>query len=172
MIPIEIIERKIYLIRGVKVMLDSDLAKLYEVKTFNLNKTVKRNINRFPDDFMFQLTTQEFKNLRFQIGISSHGGRRYLPLAFTEQGVAMLSSILKSKRAVRVNIAIVRAFVRLRELMATHKELAGKIIDLEKKYGKHDKEIQLIFQAIKQLLDPSVPKKPKEPLGFVDRNKK
>ena len=181
LITTEIIERKIYLIRGVKVMLDSDIAKLYRVPTKVFNQSVKRNKKRFPRDFMFRLTLQEFKNfrlqfartnLRSQIVTSSYGGRRYLPLAFTEQGVAMLSSVLNSERAVQVNIAIVRAFVRLRELMATHKELAGKIIDLEKKYGKHDKEIQLIFQAIKQLIDPPVPEIPKEKLGFEYRGKK
>ena len=117
LVPVEIIERNIYLIRGQKVMLDSDLAKLYGVETFNLNKAVKRNISRFPQDFMFQLTKEEADSLRFQIGLSKaegRGGRRYLPYAFTEQGVAMLSSVLRSDRAVQVNIAIMRAFVKLR----------------------------------------------------------
>ena len=124
------IERRIYLIRKQKVMLDSDLAELYGVETFNLNKAVKRNIDRFPDDFMFQLSQEEAESLRFQIGmskVSGRGGRRYLPYAFTEQGVAMLSSVLNSKRAVQVNIAIMRAFVKLRELLATHKDLAQKL---------------------------------------------
>ena len=131
----ETIERKIYLIRGIKVMLDSDLAELYGVETFNLNKAVKRNLDRFPSDFMFQLTKDEAISLRFQIGmskVSGRGGRRYLPYAFTEQGVAMLSSVLSSKRAVQVNIAIMRAFVMLREMLATNKDLARKIHEMEK----------------------------------------
>src|SRR5437870_5079988 len=125
----EQVERSILLIRGHKVMLDSDLAALYGVETFNLNKAVRRNMDRFPEDFMFQLTKEEAERLRFQIGISKpgRGGRRYVPYVFTEQGVAMLSSVLRSKRAVHVNIAIMRAFVRLRQILATHKELARKL---------------------------------------------
>src|SRR3989304_935083 len=136
-VQMEIIEGKILLIRGQKVMLDSDLAELYGVETFNLNKAVKRNIDRFPSDFMFQLTKEEADSLRFQIGMSKttgRGGRRYLPYAFTEQGVAMLSSVLNSKGAVQVNIAIMRAFVRLREMIASNKELAKRFDDLEKRY--------------------------------------
>lgn len=173
LIPIEIIERRICLIRGMKVMLDSDLAFLYKVPTKALNLAVKRNRNRFPSDFTFQLNNKESEFLRLQIETSKkgRGGRRYLPHAFTEQGVAMLSSVLKSERAVQVNIAIMRAFVKLREIMATHKDLARKIENLEKKYNKHDRDIQIVFQAIKQLIDPPAPKIPKEPMGFRDRSK-
>ena len=133
-VPVELIERRIYLIRGQKVMLDSDLAELYQVETFNLNKAVKRNGDRFPEDFMFQLTPEESEPLRFQFGMSKpagRGGRRTLPYAFTEHGVAMLSSVLKSRRAVQMNILIIRAFVKLRELVATHKELARQIGQIE-----------------------------------------
>jgi len=166
LIPQEVIERKIYLIRGHKVMLDNDLAKLYGVTTFNLNKAVKRNLDRFPDDFMFQLNSPEFKSLRFQIGISKkgRGGRRYLPYAFTEQGVAMLSTVLRSKRAIQVNIAIMRVFVRLRQMLATHKELAHKLNEFERKIERHDEEIKAIFDALRQLMTP--PDKPKQRIGF------
>jgi len=168
-VPREIIEQKIYLIRGQKVMLDSDLARLYEVTTFNLNKAVKRNLDRFPQDFMFQLRSKEFESLRFHFGISKpgRGGRRYPPYAFTEQGVAMLSSVLHSKRAVQVNIEIMRAFVRLRELLATHKDLARKLEELEKTY---DKQFRVVFEAIRQLMSP--PEKPKHPIGFIIREPK
>jgi hypothetical protein len=135
-VPLELIERRIYLIRERKVMLDSDLAELYQVETFNLNKAVKRNLDRFPHDFMFQLTREEANVLRFQIGMSKpsgRGGRRYLPFAFTEQGVAMLSSVLNSGRAVQVNIAIMRTFARLRHLLATHKDLAARLEAMEEK---------------------------------------
>jgi hypothetical protein len=156
-IPVEFIERKIYLIRGCKVMLDSDLAELYQVETFNLNKAVKRNVGRFPADFMFQLTAEEAESLRFQSGISKpsgRGGRRYLPYLFTEQGVAMLSSVLKSDRAIAVNIAIMRAFVRLREYLATHKDLARKLEDVERTQNEHSGHIQQIYGYIQQLLEP------------------
>jgi hypothetical protein len=135
MVPVEIIERKIYLVRGQKVMLDSDLAALYQVETFNLNKAVKRNLARFPEDFMFQLAKDDTKSLTFQFGISNptgRGGRRYLPYAFTEQGVAMLSSVLNSDRAIKVNIAIMRTFVHLRQYLATHQDLARKLEDVER----------------------------------------
>lgn len=161
----EVIERKIYLIRGHKVMLDRDLAKLYGVETFNLNKAVKRNIDRFPEDFMFQLTREDAESLRFQIGmskISGRGGRRYLPYAFTEQGVAMLSSVLKSNRAVRVNIAIMRAFVKLRQMLATHKDLAKKLEEMEKKY---DAQFKVVFDAIRKLMTPPASKRRK--IGFI-----
>jgi len=164
-IPDERIEKAILLIRGQKVMLASDLAKLYGVTTFNLNKAVKRNMDRFPSDFMFQLTKEEAEGLRFQIGMSKpagRGGRRYLPYAFTEQGVAMLSSVLHSKRAVLVNIAIMRAFVRLRELLATHKELARKLDELEQKY---DAQFRVVFDAIRQLMAPP-PEQKKGRIGF------
>ena len=157
LISLELIEQKIYLIRGQKVMLDSDLAELYAVETSNLNKAVKRNIDRFPQDFMFQLSKEEAEFLRFQIGMSKiegRGGRRYFPYAFTEQGVAMLSSVLKSERAIHVNIAIMRAFVKLREFLSTHKDLARKLSELERKIGKHDMEIKAVFNAIHKLMTP------------------
>ncbi|MGO4879884.1 MAG: ORF6N domain-containing protein [Bryobacteraceae bacterium] len=127
--PVELIGRKIYAIRGQKVMLDADLAELYEVETKALNRAVKRNVARFPIDFMYQLTVKEAANLRYHFGTSSlrHGGRRYAPYAFTEHGVAMLSSVLNSERAVQMNILIVRAFVKLRDVLATNKELALQI---------------------------------------------
>ncbi len=162
LIPVEMIEKKILLIRGEKVMLDADLAELYGVETKMLVRAVKRNIDRFPADFMIQLNREEFENLRFQFGTSSRwGGRRYLPYAFTEQGVAMLSSVLSSKRAVQVNIAIMRAFVKLREMLATHKDLARKLNAMEKKY---DSQFKVVFDAIRQLMIPPSPKKRK--IGF------
>ena len=167
-VPAEIIENRIFLIRGQKVMLDMHLAELYGVSTFRLNEAAKRNAKRFPADFMFQLTKEEEGNLISQFAMSSWGGRRYLPYAFTEQGVAMLSSILRSDRAIKVNILIMRTFVKIRELMATHLDLARKIEDLERKYGEHDEHIQAIFKLIKDLLQPS-PEPPKEegaPMGF------
>lgn len=144
-------------------MLDVVLARLYGVSTKRLNEQVRRNIKRFPEDFMFQLTKNEYQvlksqfsisSLRSQIATSNRGGRRYLPYAFTEQGVAMLSSVLKSERAIQVNIAIMRAFVKLREIFSTHKELAHKLKELEHKIEKHDAEIQAIFEAIRQLMKP------------------
>ncbi|NQT29397.1 MAG: ORF6N domain-containing protein [Candidatus Saganbacteria bacterium] len=172
LIPIERIENKIYLIRGQKVMLDSDLAKLYDVKTFVLNQAVKRNIDRFPEDFMFSLSRQEILRIS-QIVISSTGrGNETLKFSkninvFTEQGVAMLSSVLRSKRAAYVNIAIMRAFVKLRQVLSTHKELAQKLKLLEQKTEKHDTEIKVIFDAIRQLM--TTPEKPKQRIGFNPR---
>ena len=155
LIPTEHIEGRIFVIRGHKVILDSDLAELYGVPTKVLIQAVKRNIKRFPSDFMYQLTRQEVANLRSQIVTSKgRGGRRYFPYVFTEQGVAMLSSVLKSERAIQVNIAIMRAFVRLRQILSTHKELAEKLAELEAKVSKHDKEIQAIFEVIRQLMAP------------------
>ncbi len=154
-IPLERIEKKIYLIRGHKVMFDFDLAELYEVPTKRLKEQVKRNIGRFPDDFMFQLTLEEVKILRPQIATSSWGGSRYLPYVFTEQGTAMLSSVLSSQRAIAVNIAIIRAFVKLREMMATHHDLAKKINDLERQYKDHDQKIVMIYEAIRNLMTPA-----------------
>jgi hypothetical protein len=169
LIPDERIEKAILLIRGHKVILDRDLAELYGVETRTLVQAVKRNLKRFPDDFMFQLTPEEEEVLRSQIVISKsgRGGRRYLPHAFTEQGVAMLSSVLRSDRAIEVNIAIMRAFVRLREILSTHKELASKLDELERKLGEHDQKFQVVFEAIRQLMAPTphTPKKPK--IGFV-----
>lgn len=162
------IENCIYLIRGQKVMLDSNLAELYGVPTFRLNEQVKRNLDRFPKDFMFLLTPQEVSNLRSQFAISSlgHGGKRYLPYAFTEQGVAMLSSVLRSKRAVQVNIVIMRAFVKLRQILAGNKELAEKLSQLERKLEGHDEQIHALFEAIRQLMMP--PKPSRKRIGFYE----
>jgi hypothetical protein len=167
-IPVERIAQKIYLVRGQKVMLDSDLAELYEVETKVLNQAVRRNIERFPEDFMFQLVPEELENLRSQFVTSSsgYGGRRYLPYAFTEQGVAMLSSVLKSERAVEVNIAIMRTFVKMRELMASQVELARKIEAMEKKY---DEQFQEVFTIIKKML---IPPPSNKIAGFIGSKKK
>jgi hypothetical protein len=161
LIPVEIIEKKILLLRGEKVMLDADLAELYAVPTKRLNEQVRRNLRRFPSDFMFQLTAEEAGFLRSQIATSRRGGRRYLPYAFTEQGVAMLSSVLNSERAIEVNILIMRAFVRLREMIASHKDLAKRLDDLEKKY---DAQFKVVFDAIRELMRP--PAKSKRKIGF------
>ena len=164
----ERIEKKNYLIRNQKVMIDQDLAELYDVSTGRLNEQVKRNLERFPTDFMFQLSKTEYNTIRSQIAILKVGKgrhRKYLPYAFTEQGVAMLSSVLKSKRAVQVNIQIMRAFVKLREILSTHKELAQKLKVLELKMDSHDGQIQAIFEVINQLLTP--PEKPKRKIGFI-----
>jgi hypothetical protein len=160
-IPAARIENAILLIRDRKVMLDRDLAALYQVLTRNLNKAVTRNKDRFPPDFMFSLTREEVDNLKFQFGTSSWGGTRKPPRAFTEQGVAMLSSVLRSKRAVQVNIEIMRTFARLRLFLATHADLARKLDVLEKKY---DSQFRVVFDAIRQLMTPPEPKKRK--IGF------
>jgi hypothetical protein len=161
-IPAERIEKAILLVRGQKVMLDRDLAELYGVTTGNLNKAVKRNLDRFPPDFMFQLKQEEYESLRFQFGILKKGQHsKYLPYAFTEQGVAMLSSVLRSKRAVHVNIEIMRAFVRLRQFLSTHKELEQKLEEMEMKY---DEQFQVVFEAIRQLMTPPDP--PRKRIGF------
>lgn len=164
LLPIEQIRQHIMLIRGEKVMLDTHLALLYGVETRTLIQAVKRNIDRFPKDFMFQLTDAEFDGLKSQNVISSHwGGRRYAPYAFTEQGVAMLSSVLRSNQAVHVNIEIMRAFVRLRQLINSHTELKAEIKKLEKKY---DKQFKVVFEAIHQLMVP-VEQKNKRSIGFT-----
>jgi hypothetical protein len=187
-IPTARIAQSIHFLRGQKVMLDFDLAALYGVTTKVLNQAVKRNAVRFPDDFMFRLTAAEAENLIFRSGTSKRQGRygsgrsrsqfvtlkrgqniKYLPYAFTEQGVAMLSSVLKSDRAVKVNIAIMRAFVRLREALETNRELALQFAELEKRVGKHDAEISAIIDAIRQLMAPA-PKPPRE-IGFHVREK-
>ena len=158
----------IHVVRGKRVMLDSDLAELYGVATKQLNRAVRRNEERFPEDFMFQLSDQEVTDLRCQIGTSSsssYGGRRYRPLAFTEQGVAMLSSVLQSKEAAVVNIQIIRAFVAMREFISTHTELARKLEQLEYRLGQHDEEIASMFEAIKQLMAP-LPSGKKQRIGF------
>lgn len=163
LIPQQRIERSILLIRGEKVMLDNDLADLYEVETKALTRAVRRNLDRFPEDFMFQLTDSEFANLRSQFGTSRvWGGRRYAPYAFTEQGVAMLSSVLRSKRAVQVNVEIMRAFVRLRQVLSSHADLARKLNSLEQKY---DRQFKIVFDAIRELMiPPETPKKGR--IGF------
>ncbi|MBA2431565.1 MAG: ORF6N domain-containing protein [Chthoniobacterales bacterium] len=163
-IPIEQIATCIRYLRGQKVLLDSDLARLYGVETGHLNRAVRRNAERFPEDFMFQLTAEEVENLKCQFGISSWGGRRGRPYAFTEQGVAMLSSVLRSERAVKVNIAIMRAFVKLRAALDANRELAKKFSELELRVGKHDEEIGAIIDAIRQLMAP--PEKPPREIGF------
>lgn len=150
-------------------MIDSDLASLYRVETKNLNKAVRRNLARFPSDFMFRLTAKEAEGLRFQIGTSnggSRGGRRYLPYVFTEQGVAMLSSVLNSPRAIQVNIAIMRAFVKLREILATHVELAHKVKEIESRQAKHAENISAIWDAIQSLMQPPEPPA-KRRIGFL-----
>lgn len=160
-IPQEFIESKIYVIRGRKVMLDSDLANLYGVTTKNLNKAVSRNLESFPEDFMYRLAKGDQENLRFQVGTSRWGGRRYAPYVFTENGVAMLSSVLKSPRARQVNIQIMRTFTKLRELLATHADLRRKLEEMEKKY---DYQFKVVFDAIKRLLaDPP----PVKRIGFT-----
>ena len=147
--------------RGHKVILDADLAGLYDVETKALRRAVKRNLARFPDDFMFELNDREVENLRCQFGTSRWGGRRYRPYAFTEQGVAMLSSVLRSPRAVQANIEIMRAFVRLRAMLASHEDLARKLAALEKKY---DAQFRVVFDAIRQLMTPPEPSR--RPIGF------
>ena len=167
LIPVERIQRTIYLLRGEKVMLDRDLAILYAVSTGNLNKAVKRNLDRFPPDFMLQLTLEEAQGLRFQFGSLRRGHHfKYLPFAFTEQGVAMLSTVLRSDRAVQVNIAIMRAFVQLRRVIGSHVELARKLSELEKRIEGHDDAIRSLFEAIRQLMNPSVPEQPPREIGF------
>jgi len=167
------IDRLIHEIRGERVMLDSDLASLYTVETKALNQAVKRNPSRFPPDFMFRLTSEEFDDLRRQYGTSARrsqiatskpgrGGRRYLPLAFTEQGVAMLSSVLRSERAINVNVEIMRTFVRLRQMAITHRNLAHRLDELESKY---DTQFKVVFDAIRQLMEPPT-ERPRPRIGF------
>jgi len=188
LIPNEVIEHKIFMLRGQKVMLSGHLAELYSVVAKVLIQAVKRNIERFPKDFMFQLSDNEYENLKSQIVTSSCGNgeslrsqfvtlnnrkgkyakrgkhSKYLPYAFTEQGIAMLSSVLRSKQAIQVNIAVMRAFVKLRQILSTHKDLAYKLKELEHKVEKHDTEIQAIFDAIRQMM--VIEEKPKRRIGF------
>lgn len=182
---VEQIESQIFLIRGQRVMLDADLAELYGVETGALNRAIKRNSERFPEDFMFQLTAEEFADLRCQIGISNlrsqiatsnnsvgnpagRGGRRHLPYAFTEHGAIMAASVLNSPRAVEASVQVVRAFVQLRQILASNAELSGKLAALEKKY---DIKFRAVFEAIRELMTPSDPKK-KRPIGFAPWEKK
>ena len=160
----EVVLNKIYLIKGQKVMLDSDLAELYSVETKQLKRAVRRNIGRFPRDFMFELTIGEFKNLKSQIGTSSWGGIRYSPMAFTEQGVAMLSSILNSERAVLMNIHIIRVFTKMREMLLSNKDILLKLEQLDRKTIRQDDDIKLIFEYLKELLNP--PREPMRKIGF------
>ena len=171
LIPAERIERSILLIRGNKVLLDRDLATLYEVETRQLVQAVKRNIERFPDDFMFQLSQEEFENWRSQVVMSNPSAKMALrrrPYAFTEQGVAMLSSVLRSPRAVVVNIEIMRTFVRLRQMLASHADLARKLNAMERKY---DQQFKVVFDAIRQLMAPAEPKKRRK-IGFYGKESK
>ena len=171
-VPIESIVSKIVFIRDEKVMLDRDLAELYGVETKVLKQAVRRNIKRFPGDFMFELTKKEFENWRSQFVTSNSDkmGLRYKPMAFTEQGVAMLSSVLHSNRAIEVNIAIMRAFVQLRKMIASHDKLARKLAELEQHLESHDEQIQAVFEAIRQLMAP--PAKPRKKIGFVVKEKR
>jgi hypothetical protein len=172
LVPVEQIENAILLIRGQKVMLDRDLAELYGVETRTLKQAVRRNSKRFPPDFMFELTKEELENWRSQIVISNRDrmGLRYKPMAFTEHGVAMLSSVLNSDRAIDVNIQIMRAFLRLRDMLATQKQLAQKLGELERKFESHDESIRAIFEAIHQLMTP--PEKARKEIGFKVKEKR
>src|SRR5881397_2859389 len=163
-IPVQRIAQAIFVLRGQKVILSQDLAALYGVTVGVLTQAMKRNTKRFPEDFVFQVTAEELRDLKSQIVISSWGGRRHLPYAFTEQGVAMLSSVLNSERAVKVNIAIMRTFVKLRQTLDTNRELAQKFSELEQRVGKHDEEIAGILEAIRRLMAP--PEKPGREIGF------
>ncbi len=166
LVPLEHVERRIYLIRGHKIMLDADLAALYGVSTARLNQQVRRNIERFPPDFMLFLNATEHRRLMLQFATSNkgRGGRRKLPLAFTEQGVAMLSSVLNSRQAIQVNIAIMRAFVRIRQLLSSNRDLARRLEELEKRHAQHGDKFKAVFAAIRELMAP--PKKPSRRIGF------
>ncbi len=163
-VPEELIIRKIYTIRGQKVMLDSDLSELYQVETKHSKRQVRRNLSRFPEDFMFELSDEEFEFLRSQIGTSSWGGTRYKPMAFSEQGVSMLSSVLNSPVAIQVNIQIIRTFIKMREMLLTSKDLLLKMEQLERRSDRQDESIQLIFQYLKELIQLENP--PRKTLGY------
>ena len=164
-VPIELIEHQIYVVRGIKVMVDADLAALYQVETRALIQAVRRNPDRFPEDFVIQLTEDESQNLKSQFVISSWGGRRYLPYAFTEHGVAMLSAVLKSSRAIQMSVLIVRAFVKLREILATHKDLATRIEKIEANQDHHASVINILAAEIDNLKLP--PDSPRRRIGFA-----
>ena len=165
LMPTELIQSKIMVLRGEKVMIDRDLAELYGVETKQLKRAVRRNLHRFPSDFMFELSREEYNSLRSQFGTLKRGTHsKYLPMTFTEQGVAMLSSVLNSDRAIEVNIAIMRAFVQLRKISSSHKQLAQKLREIEARLEDHDESIDAIFEAIQQLMRP--PEKPRKPIGF------
>ena len=171
LVPIDQIQSKILLVRGEKMMLDQDLAELYGVQTGQLTRQVRRNLDRFPPDFMFQLTKEESDALRSQSGTSSWGGRRYQPYVFTEQGVAMLSSVLRSKRAVEVNVQIMRAFVQLRKFLSSQEQFRRKLSALERKLTQHDAHFKTVFEAIRQLMAPKAPAE-KRRIGFIHGKKK
>jgi hypothetical protein len=164
----ESIINKIYIVRGQKIMIDRDLASLYKVETKRLKEAVRRNIERFPEDFMFEMSTDDFENWRTQFASSNSSdkmGLRYPPYCFTEQGVTMLSCVLNSQQAIAVNIQIIRIFTRMREMLLTNKDILLKLEQLERKVGKHDEDIQLIFQCLKKLLNPTQP--PRARIGFL-----
>ena len=171
-LPDEMIMSKIYFIRDLKVMLDKDLSELYGVLTGNLNKAVKRNIKRFPDDFMFQLTKEEFENLKFQFGISSWGGTRSLPYAFTEQGVAMLSGILNSDRAISVNIQIMRIFTKIRQILTDNLSVKLEIEEIKKKLENQDKNIELVFSYLDELIEKQENPPERKQIGFKQQEEK
>ncbi len=165
----DVVEHKIYIIRGQRVMVDFDLAEIFKVTTKRLNEQVRRNGDRFPEDFAFQLSIVEAQSLRSQIATSKigRGGSRYLPYVFTEHGVAMLSAVLKSQRAVQMSIFIVRAFIKMREMLATHAELALKIDEIERKQKEQGDQLSSVYSVVKQLIDP--PERPKKKIGFSER---
>jgi len=171
LITLDLIERKIYVVREQKVMLDNDLAKLYGVATKVFNQAVGRNLQRFPEDFRFQLTAGEFESLRSQFVTSNkgRGGRRYMPYVFTEQGVAMLSGVLNSERAVQVNIGIMRAFVSMRKMLLTDEEVCKKLVEIENRLVSHDENFKKVFTAIRLLMNP--PDKSDKEIGFIQRGK-
>lgn len=163
-IPEEVLMQKIYLVNGCKVMIYSDLARLYQVETKRLNEQVKRNSGRFPEDFMFQLTAEQWEYLKSQNATSSWGGRRSLPYVFTEQGVSMLSSVLHSEVAIKVNIRIIRVFTKMREMLLTHKDLLLEMEDIRKKVSGQDDKIELIFNYLKQFIKEQ--EKPRKKIGY------
>ncbi|MDP4264109.1 MAG: ORF6N domain-containing protein [Bacteroidota bacterium] len=163
--PDKLVMNKIYIIRGQRIMLDMDLAELYQVETKQLKRQVRRNIDRFPEDFMFELTTKEFENLRSQFGTSNWGGIRYMPMAFTEQGMAMLSSVLNSETALQVHIQIIRVFTRMKEMIMMHKDILLQLEKIEKELAGHNEDITLIFEYLKKLLNPPQPPRPQ--IGFL-----
>jgi len=165
-IPDEIITNKIYLIRNLKVMIDKDLAELYAVETKQLKRQVRRNIERFPEDFMFELNEQEFENLRSHFGTSNWGGTRYLPMAFTEQGVAMLSSVLNSPTAIKMNIQIIRVFTRIRGILSDTMSMKLEIEEIKKKLTNHSKNIELVFNYLDELVDKKENTVPRKKIGY------
>jgi hypothetical protein len=166
LIPDDIISSKIYLIRKQKVMLDKDLAELYAVETKQLKRQVRRNLERFPEDFMFELSQQEFDNLRSQFGTSSWGGSRYIPMAFTEQGVAMLSSVLNSPTAIKVNIQIIRVFTKIREMLTDTLSMKLEIEEIKKKLSNHTQNIELVFNYLDELIDKKEKTEPRKKIGY------